>query len=229
MKKSSLEPLLSWLCLPRDWYTNPRLAEACDDLGPAAAAGWLILLCRTLNMGGRLQDRAELEKTIRSADVGLDRGVAIQVADAFIRNGLVLVDGDGYVISDMRRYIPSDNAIPPQARGLAEELRTVAPGSRPGVTEGAREGGTEVIEQGRREYPDHAGGTGVRFEERDGVEYAVVPDAPRPSATHCSHGQRYEYHAAGQSRTGTWYPEYWAAQHKVDGGAWCPDRPPARA
>lgn len=227
MSKGSLTPMLSWLRLPRDWYANPSLGMACDDVGPTAAAAWPLLLVRALLKEGRFSDHNDVVSSLRCLDIGLTMPIATEIADAFIRHGLVLPDGGGYVVADLQRYIPADNAIPHRARPLAQALRSVSPEPPPEVTEGERNGGMEGLKKGGRESRLGSGGQGVRFEERDGVEYAVVPAAPRPSATHCSHGQRYEYHAAGQSRMGTWYPEYWAAQHTVDGGAWCPDRPPA--
>ena len=226
MSKGSLTPMLGWLRLPRDWYADPRLGNACDDAGPAAAAGWPLLLVRALLKEGRFTDRNDLVSSLRCLDIGLTMQIAGELADAFIRHGLVLPDGGGYVIADFQRYIPADNAIPHRARPLAQALRNVSPEPRPEVTEGDREAGTEVFTKGGRESHLGTADQVVRFfTDENGAEYAVVPEQPKSSEVGCSHGYPWEWLPAGVSKTGVPYPAYRAANHKLANGQWCKDRP----
>ena len=228
MSKGSLSPMLTWLRLPRDWYANPRLGRACDVAGPAAAAGWPLLLGRVLLNGGRLADRDDVVNSLRCLDIGLNMQIAAQTADAFIRYGLVLPDSDGYVITDLDRYIPADNAIPPNARLEAQALRAISPGSRPGVTEGEKEGVKERLKEVGRESRLGSGVQGVQFfTGENGEEYAVMPEMPKPTDAGCSHGQLWQDRPAGVSSQGKPYPAYQSGNHQLADGRWCPDRPPA--
>ena len=228
MNKGSLAPMLGWLRLPRDWYAVPGLGMACDDAGPAAAAGWPLLLVRALLKEGRFSDRNDVVSSLRCLDIGLTMQIAAEIADAYSRHGLVLPDGGGYVIADLDRYIPADNAIPHSARPLAQVLRSVSPEPRPEVTEGEREGSKEGFTEGGRESQLGSGGQGVHFFTDDnGVEYAVMPEKLKPTEAGCSHGHPWQLRPAGVSNAGVPYPAYWSGNHQLANGQWCKDRPRA--
>lgn len=226
MNRGSLTPLLTWLRLPRDWYADPRLGMACDEEGPAAAAGWPLLLSRILLNGGRLGNHNELVHALRCLDVGLNMQIAARLAEAFVRHGLVLSDGDGYVVAELDRYVPADNAIPPNARLEAQALRVISPGSRPGVTEGRKEGVKEGEKEGGKESGVGSGGNGVRlFTDENGIDYAVVPEQRKSTEAGCSHGHPWQWRPDGVSSTGRRYPQFQSGNHRLPNGQWCPDRP----
>jgi hypothetical protein len=232
----SLAPTLNWLRLQRDWYAEPGLGLACDDVGPAAAAGWPLLLVRALLNGGWFSDRNDVASSLRCLDIGLNMQIATAVADAFIRHGLVLPEAGGYVIADIDRYIPADNAIPPQARRAARVLRRLSPGDALGalpessseVTDGAMDAVTnEPIERvtdladAQQLTPDPAG-TQLKSTETNSI---IAKSDPPRDPMHCSHGFGWKWNLGGYAADGTSLSGYLSGNHLTDDGAWCTERP----
>lgn len=232
MNTISLAPTLNWLRLPRDWYADPRLGLACDDVGPAAGAAWPLLLVRALLSGGRLTDRADLTNTLRCLDIGLSMPVAAEVATAFIKHGLVVEDGDGYVIVDVERYIPAGNAIPPQSRGAARALRDGSPGSRPEsspeVIEGGTDGPTDEAIDGPTELADHAA-KNARHEadHRTAMPSSALsgPNDQPANWSQCSHSVSWKLWPSRVDERGVHIPAHLAGNHQNADGTWCTERP----
>ena len=218
-------PMLSWLRLMQNWFDNPRLARACDVAGPVAATGWLVLVARSLNSGGRFDDADDVARALRVSDIGLDRDVAAMLAPVLIRAGLLLPAGQGFIIANLDAFIPRDNALAPQERAGARELRAVSPESSPGVTEGV-EGVTESFTKSGSESRVDLGNHGVIMRtDKNGNEFVVLPPEPRVTDEHCSHGYPWQLLPAGVSKKGVSYPAYWSGNHQLADGQWCKDRP----
>jgi hypothetical protein len=231
----SLAPTLNWLRLQRDWYAEPGLGLACDDVGPAAAAGWPLLLVRALLNGGWFSDRNDVASSLRCLDIGLNMQIATAVADAFIRHGLVLPEAGGYVIADIDRYIPADNAIPPQARRAARVLRRLSPGDALGalpessseVTDGAMDAVTnEPIERvtdladAQQLTPDPAG----THLKSTGTTSTITSDDPPRDPMRCSHGYSWKWHPGQQSASGDYQSGYLGGNHSLSDGSMCMER-----
>jgi hypothetical protein len=219
-------PVLSWLRLMQNWFDNPRLARACDVAGPVAAAGWLVLVARSLNSGGRFDDADDVARALRVSDIGLDRDVAAMLGPVLIRAGLLLPAGQGFIIANLDSFIPRDNALAPQERAGARELRALSPESSPGVTEGVRESFTKSGSESRVAL----GNRGVIFRtDENGDDYAVLPPQSLATDEHCSHGFPWELRPAGVSKAGVPYPAYWSGNHQLADGQWCKDRPRSKS
>jgi len=215
-------PMLSWLRLMQNWFDNPRLARACDAAGPVAATGWLVLVARSLNSGGRFEDADDVARALRVSDIGLDRDVAAMLGPILIRAGLLLPAGQGFIIANLDSFIPRDNALAPQERAGARELRALSPESSPGVTERVRESFTKSGSESRVDLGHH--GVTIRTDE-NGNDYAVLPPPLLATDEHCSHGYPWQSLPAGVSNTGVPYLAYWAGNHRLANGQWCKDRP----
>jgi len=236
MSTISLAPTLNWLRLQRDWYAEPGLGLACDDAGPAAAAGWPLLLVRALLNGGRFADRDDVVNSLRCLDIGLNMQIAAEVADAFIRHGLVLPEGGGYVIADIDRYIPADNAIPPQARRAARAIRGRSPGDVPGslpespseVTDGAIDRTTDEPIKRVTELADtrqsNPGPAGKHLKTTDTTSTIAPSDPPR-DPMQCSHGFGWKWENGERSADGESYGGYFTSNHLTAEGTWCTERP----
>ena len=111
-----LTPLHTWLRLPRDWFSDPRLITACELEGATGAVGYLLLLSRGCITAGRVSDREEVAMAIRSHDCGIDSDAARRIAATLIAVGLVSEDGDGYAISDWRNFQPPRSTVTPAKR-----------------------------------------------------------------------------------------------------------------
>jgi hypothetical protein len=161
--------------------------------------------------------------------------IATAVADAFIRHGLVLPEAGGYVIADIDRYIPADNAIPPQARRAARVLRRLSPGDALGalpessseVTDGAMDAVTnEPIERvtdladAQQLTPDPAG-THLMSTETTST---ITSDDPPRDPMRCSHGYSWKWHPGQQSASGDYQSGYLGGNHSLSDGSMCMER-----
>ena len=175
-----LTPLHTWLRLPRDWFSDPRLVTACELEGATSAVGYLLLLSRGCTSAGRFSDIEEVSMAVRSLDSGIDSAAARRIAATLIKVGLVAPDGEGYVITDWRNFQPPRSAITPAKRDLLIPTDSSLTKSDDRQTEGRKE---------EKEREREGSATTPRFTvAANGVDVAVLPKAVTATAATCSHG-----------------------------------------
>ena len=212
-----LTPLHTWLRLPRDWFSDPRLITACENLGAVGAVGYLLLLSRGCTTAGRFSDREEVAMAIRSHDCGIDSDAARRIAATLIAVGLVAPDGEGYAITDWRNFQPPRSTITPAKREPLTPSDTSLTKSDDRVTEREKEE-KEGVKEGSTTQP--------RFTvAANGIEVAILPEAVTANAATCSHGYSWQLRPAGRRPDGSTYRAFYAADHQVAGN-WCKDRRP---
>ena len=213
-----LTPLHTWLRLPRDWFSDPRLITACELEGATGAVGYLLLLSRGCITAGRFSDREEVAMAIRSHDCGIDSDAARRIAATLIAVGLVSEDGDGYAISDWRNFQPPRSTVTPAKREPLTAPAISLTKSDDRLTEGRKE----------EKEREKEGSATPRFTvTANGIEVAILPEALTATAAACSHGYSWQLRPAGQRKDGSTYEAFYAADHQV-AGIWCKDRRPAQ-
>ena len=211
-----LTPLHTWLRLPRDWFSDPRLITACELEGATGAVGYLLLLSRGCITAGRFSDREEVAMAIRSHDCGIDSDAARRIAATLIAVGLVSEDGDGYAISDWRNFQPPRSTVTPAKREPLTAPAISLTKSDDRLTEGRKE----------EKEREKEGSATPRFTvTANGIEVAILPEAVTATAAACSHGYAWQLRPAGQRKDGSTYEAFYAADHQVAGN-WCKDRRP---
>jgi hypothetical protein len=211
-----LTPLHTWLRLPRDWFSDPRLITACELEGATGAVGYLLLLSRGCTTAGRFSDREEVSMAVRSHDCGIDSDAARRIAATLISVGLVTPDGEGYVITDWHNFQPPRSTITPAKRKPLTPSVTSLTKSDDRLTEGRKE----------EKEREREGSATPRFTvAANGVEVAVLPETVTATAATCSHGYAWQLRPAGLRKDGSTYEAFYAADHQVAGN-WCKDRRP---
>ena len=212
-----LTPLHTWLRLPRDWFSDPRLITACENLGAVGAVGYLLLLSRGCTTARRFSDREEVAMAIRSHDCGIDSDAARRIAATLISVGLVTQDADGYAISDWRNFQPPRSTVTPAKREPLTALATSLTKSDDRLIEGRKE---------EKERERDGSAATPRFTvTANGIEVAILPEAVTATAAACSHGYSWKLRPEGQRKDGSTYEAFYAADHQVAGN-WCKDRRP---
>jgi hypothetical protein len=213
-----LTPLHTWLRLPRDWFSDPRLITACEIEGATGAVGYLLLLSRGCITAGRFSDGEEVAMAVRSHDCGIDSDAARRIAATLVKVGLVTQDGDGYVISDWRNFQPPRSTITPAKRDLLAPPVTSLTKSDDRLTEGRKEE-KERVKEGSTTQP--------RFTvAANGIEVAILPEVRTANAVTCSHGYAWQLRPAGQRPDGSTFTAFYSGDHKLPTGNWCKDRRP---
>ena len=214
--RERLTPLHTWLRLPRDWFSDPRLISTCEIEGAIGAVGYLLLLSRGCSTDGRFSDREEVAMAVRSHDCGIDSAAARRIAATLISVGLLAEDGEGYAISDWRNFQPPRSTITPAKRDLLAPPITSLTKSDDHLTEGRKD------EKERKKE----GSATPRFTvAANGIEVAILPEAATATDATCSHGYAWQLRPAGQRKDGSAFPAFYAADHKIAGN-WCNDRRP---
>ena len=217
-----LTPLHTWLRLPRDWFSDPRLITACELEGPTAAVGYLLLLSRGCTTAGRFSDREEVSMAVRSHDCGIDSDAARRIAATLIAVGLVAPDGEGYAITDWRNFQPPRSTITPAKREPLTSSDTSLTKSDDRVTERV-----ERAEQNTAEGVKEGSATLPRFTvAADGTQVAILPEVRTANAVTCSHGYAWQLRPAGQRPDGSTFTAFYSGDHKLQTGNWCKDRRP---
>ena len=211
-----LTPLHTWLRLPRDWFSEPRLITACEIEGATGALGYLLLLSRGCTTAGRFTDREEVAMAIRSHDCGIDSAAARRIAATLISVGLVAEDGDGYAISDWRNFQPPRSTITPAKREPLAPPDTSLMKSDDRLTEGRKD---------KRER-EREGSVTPRISFENGVEVVTLPEVRTATAAACSHGYAWQLRPAGSRADGSTFPAFHSGDHKLANGNWCKDRRP---
>ena len=211
-----LTPLHTWLRLPRDWFSDPRLITACEIEGATGAVGYLLLLSRGCLTAGRFGDREEVAMAVRSHDCGIDSAAARRIAATLIAVGLVSEDAHGYAISDWRNFQPPRSTVTPAKRDLLAPPVTSLTKSDDRLIEGRKE---------EKEREKEGSATQPRFTIENGIEVAILPEAVTATAATCSHGYSWRLRPAGRRPDGSTYEAFYAADHQVAGN-WCKDRRP---
>jgi hypothetical protein len=212
-----LTPLHTWLRLPRDWFSDPRLITACELEGATASAGYLLLLSRGCTTAGRFADREEVAMAVRSHDCGIDSAAARRIAATLIAVGLVAPDGEGYAISDWRNFQPPRSTITPAKREPLTPPVTSLTKSDDHLTEGRK----EEKERGKE------GSATPRFTVApNGIEVAILPEAVTANRVTCSHGYSWQLRPAGRRPDGSTFTAFYSGDHKLATGKWCKDRRP---
>lgn len=217
-----LTPLHTWLRLPRDWFSDPRLITACENLGAVGAVGYLLLLSRGCITAGRFSDREEVAMAIRSHDCGIDGDAARRIAATLISVGLVTQDADGYAVSDWRNFQPPRSTITPARREPLTSSDTSLTKSDDRVTERV-----ERAEQNTAEGVKEGSATQPRFTvAANGIEVAILPEVRTANAVTCSHGYAWQLRPAGQRPDASTFTAFYSGDHKLPTGNWCKDRRP---
>jgi len=200
----------SWLRLPRDWHADPRLVRAADEAGIAAAAGYVILLGRACASNGTFESLQAVADAVRSDGVALGIAEATKAATALIRAGLIVSDGDRYLVADWASYRPPANMLPSRRRLTPPSGRASGRASG-GEPDRERDRGREKIE----------GGETAATVEVDGIETMILPAIALPSRERCSHGVAFRTKTLKDGRA------IITADHEIADGTWCRDRQPA--
>jgi len=161
-QRGGLPPTQTWLRLQRDWYLDPQLAKACEEVGPAAAAVWCVLLGQACRLDGHFGSRDTLVRAARARDIGLDPQNAEEAVDALLRAGLIEAVGVGFKLSHWTDYeMPESAKTPSQRKSRQTEIRQPSDES--------------MAERGNRETYREKGNAGVPLvTDAEGHEYAVL-------------------------------------------------------
>lgn len=212
-----LTPLHTWLRLPRDWFSDPRLITACEIEGAAGAVGYLLLLSRGCSTAGRFGDREEVAMAVRSHDCGIDSTAARRIAATLIAVGLVAPDGEGYAITDWRNFQPPRSTITPARREPLTQPDSSLKKSDDRQTEREKEG---------KERGKEGSTTAPRFAIQNGIEVAILPEVRTATTAACSHGYAWQLRPAGRRPDGSTFTAFYSGDHKLPTGNWCKDRRP---
>jgi hypothetical protein len=219
-----LTPLHTWLRLPRDWFSDPRLITACELEGATGAVGYLLLLSRGCTTAGRFSDREEVSMAVRSHDCGIDSAAARRIAATLIAVGLVAPDGEGYAITDWRNFQPPRSTITPAKREPLTPPDSSLTKSDDRQTERVEQSRTE---QNTTEGVSEGSVTTPRFTvAADGTQVAILPEVRTANAAACSHGYAWQLRPAGRRPDGSTFTAFYSGDHKLPTGNWCKDRRP---
>jgi hypothetical protein len=206
MSDQQLTPVQTWLRLFRDWYTEPRLVRAADEVGTAAAAGYVVLLGRATSTAGLFPNLESVVDAIRADGIGIGKELAKGIADALIQSGLLTQGEDGYRITDWHLFRAPNNALPPKQRTPARSRGGVIGG----VTEGERD-----REKEKREGGDHS----LMPPSLEAVETIVLPQKRAATSAECSHGLPFHPKSIKSGVT------IITADHQLRDGEWCREKP----
>jgi hypothetical protein len=206
MSDQQLTPVQTWLRLFRDWYTEPRLVRAVDEVGTAAAAGYVVLLGRATSTAGLFPNLESVVDAIRADGIGIGKELAKNITDALIRSGLLTQDGEGYRVTDWHLFRAPNNALPPNQRVPAR--------SRGGVIGGVTEREKER-EKEKREGGDHS----LIPPSLEAVETIVLPQKRAATSAECSHGLPFHPKSIKSGVT------IITADHQLRDGEWCREKP----
>ena len=164
-QRSGLPLTQTWLKLPRDWYAEYRLAQACRMAGPAVAAVWCVLLGQACRLKGVFESKEALLMVAQALDIGLDLTIAQSAVEALIDVGLLQKSGTGFEVRDWYLYDMPNSAKSPANR-------------EPRLTGVRPQSDVSLIERGTRgKERDKAPGA-VQIEMgTDGVERAFIEKA----------------------------------------------------
>jgi hypothetical protein len=206
MSDQQLAPVQTWLRLFRDWYTEPKLVRAADEVGTAAAAGYVVLLGRATSTAGLFPNLESVVDAIRADGIGIGKELAKGIADALIQSGLLTQGADGYRITDWHLFRAPNNALPPKQRTPARSRGGVI-GS---VTEGERD----------REKDQREGGDALKAPTHlDPIETVVLPPKQLAAEGECSHGIAFHPKKIKGGVT------IITADHQLRDGEWCREKP----
>jgi hypothetical protein len=210
MSDQQLVPVQTWLRLFRDWYTEPKLVRAADEVGTAAAAGYVVLLGRATSTAGLFPNLESVVDSIRADSIGIGKELAKGIADALIRSGLLSQVEDGYRITDWHLFRAPNNALPPKQRTPAPSQAQSRGGVMGGVTEGERD----------REKQKGEGGDPLKAPMHlEPIETVVLPPKRLATKGECSHGIAFHPKKIKDGVT------IITADHQVNDGQWCRDKP----
>jgi len=201
MSDQQLAPVQTWLRLFRDWYTEPRLVRAADEVGTAAAAGYVVLLGRATSTAGVFPNLESVVDAIRADGIGIGKELAKGIADALIRSGLLTQDGEEYRVTDWHLFRAPNNALPPNQRVPAR--------SRGGVTEREKE----------REKEKRDGDHPLIAPSLEAVETIILPQKRAATSAECSHGLPFHPKSIKSGVT------IITADHQLRDGEWCREKP----
>ena len=205
MSDQQLAPVQTWLRLFRDWYTEPRLVRAADEVGTAAAAGYVVLLGRATSTAGVFLNLESVVDAIRADGIGIGKELAKGIADALIRSGLLTQEGEEYRVTDWHLFRAPNNALPPNQRVPAR--------SRGGVIGGVTEREKE------REKEKRDGDHPLITPSLEAVETIILPQKRAATSAECSHGLPFHPKSIKSGVT------IITADHKVQDGEWCREKP----
>jgi hypothetical protein len=206
MSDQQLAPVQTWLRLFRDWYTEPKLVRAADEVGTAAAAGYVVLLGRATSNAGLFPNLESVVDAIRADGIGIGKELAKGIADALIQSGLLTQGEDGYRITDWHLFRAPNNALPPKQRTPARSRGGVIGG----VTEGERD----------REKEQREGGDPLKAPMHlEPIETVVLPPKQLAAEGECSHGIAFHPKKIKGGVT------IITADHQLRDGEWCREKP----
>jgi hypothetical protein len=199
---------LPWVRLDRDFDQDPAIQAMAERQPPSLVlAAYCLTLAGAARSDGVFTSSDALERTIRMATRCKPSQATAIVAD-LIATGILDIDG---VALRLAKW--SD--LQPKERHLTKSQR-VASGVATSVASGV-----EPTQHHERTDEHHEPTDAATTRLVDGVEVVFAPLLEKPEPrTICSHGERFE------ERTGS--PDgrrFWSAGHRVDGGAWCGEKP----
>ena len=209
MSDQQLAPVQTWLRLFRDWYTEPRLVRAADEVGTAAAAGYVVLLGRATSTAGVFLNLESVVDAIRADGIGIGKELARGIADALIQSGLLTQDGEGYRVTDWHLFRAPANTVPPRRRSAVQSLAPSLAPSLAGVTEREKD----------REKEKRDGDHPLITPSLEAVETIILPQKRAATSAECSHGLPIHPKSIKSGVT------IITADHQLRDGEWCREKP----
>lgn len=198
---------LPWVRLDRDFDQDPAIQAMAERHPPSLAlAAYCLTLAGAARSDGVFTSSDALERTIRMATRCKPSQAAAIVAD-LIASGILEIDG---VALRLARW--SD--LQPKERHLTKSQRVAT------IVASGVASGVELTQHHERTDEHHEPTDAATTRLVDGVEVVFAPLLEKPGPrTLCSHGERFE------ERTGSDGRRFWSAGHRVDGDAWCGEKP----
>ena len=203
---------LPWVRLERDFHSEAAILEVCDTY-PAAEvlAAYAIALTEAARSGGSYASAASVERSLRRV-ARLKPQRARDIVAAFISSG-ILTESDGALrLAAWEDLKPKDRHISKAQRDAQTATDAVAPATQddaPSVEDHERTDGHNTT--------PHDAATEPKWLDKDTV---LLPPKVEPiRRTVCSHGERFEERPGKDGRL------FWSAGHRVDGAAWCGEKP----
>jgi len=194
---------LPWVRLDRDFDQDPAI-QAMAERHPTSLvlAVYCITLASAARCDGVFTSSDALERTLRMATRCKPSQATAIVAD-LVATGILEIDG-----TTLRLTRWSD--LQPKERHLTKSQRVA-------TTVASSVELTNQPTDERTNQPTDAATQEVEWINEDTVR--LPPKVEPIRRTTCSHGERFEERPGKDGRL------FWSAGHRVDGGAWCGEKP----
>lgn len=196
---------LPWVRLDRDFDQDPAI-QAMAERHPTSLvlAVYCITLASAARCDGVFTSSDALERTLRMATRCKPSQATAIVAD-LVSTGILEIDGATLRLTRWGDLQPKERHLTKSQRVASSVATSVASGVEP-----TNEPTDELTNQ-----PTNA----ATVEWLDADTVRLPPRMEPTRRTICSHGERFEERPGKDGRV------FWSAGHRVDGGAWCGEKP----